>query len=50
MRTGRPSPALDPFFRIVEEGLSGLTDGDNFFDLLADDVVFDYIISSARKG
>jgi uncharacterized protein len=37
--------ALDPFFRIVEEGLSGLTDGDNFFDLLVDDVVFDYIIT-----
>jgi ketosteroid isomerase-like protein len=37
--------ALDPFFRIIEEGLSGLADGDNFFDLLADSVVFDYIIS-----
>jgi uncharacterized protein len=37
--------ALDPFFRIVEEGLRGLTDGDNFFDLLADAVVFDYIIT-----
>jgi ketosteroid isomerase-like protein len=37
--------ALDPFFRIVEVGLSGLTDGDHFFDLLADDVVFDYIIT-----
>jgi hypothetical protein len=32
--------ALDPFFRIVEEGLSGLVDGDHFFDLLADDVAF----------
>ena len=30
------SEPLDPFFRIVEEGLSGLADGDNFFDLLAD--------------
>ena len=37
--------ALDPFFRIVEEGLSGLVDGDNFFDLLADGVVFEYIIT-----
>ena len=38
--------ALDPFFRIVEEGLSGLVEGDHFFDLLADDVVFDYIITT----
>jgi hypothetical protein len=37
--------ALDPFFRIVEEGLSGLVDGDHFFDLLADGVVFDYVIT-----
>jgi hypothetical protein len=37
--------ALDPFFRIVEEGLSGLVDGDNFFNLLADGVVFEYIIT-----
>jgi ketosteroid isomerase-like protein len=37
--------ALDPFFRIVEEGLSGLADGDNFFDLLADGVVFEYVIT-----
>jgi ketosteroid isomerase-like protein len=37
--------ALDPFFRIIEEGLTGLADGEHFFDLLADDVVFDYIIT-----
>ena len=37
--------ALDPFFRIVEEGLNGLADGDNFFDLLADGVVFEYVIT-----
>src|SRR6202453_3149639 len=37
--------ALDPFFRIVEEGLGGLADGDNFFDLLADDAVFEYVIT-----
>jgi len=37
--------ALDPFFRIVEEGLSGLADGANFFDLLADGVVFEYVIT-----
>ena len=37
--------ALDPFFRIIEEGLRGLADGEHFFELLADDVVVDYIIT-----
>jgi ketosteroid isomerase-like protein len=37
--------ALDPFFRIVEQGLQGLVDGDHFFNLLADDVVFDFVIT-----
>ncbi len=37
--------ALDPFFRIVEQGLQGLADGDHFFDLLAEDVVFDFVIT-----
>jgi len=34
-----------PFFRIIQEGLKGLVDGDDYFDLLADDVVFEYVIS-----
>jgi ketosteroid isomerase-like protein len=37
--------ALEPFFRIVEDALVGLADGAHFFDLLAEDVVFDYIIT-----
>jgi ketosteroid isomerase-like protein len=37
--------ALDPFFRIIEAGLAGLVDGEQFFDLLADDVVFEYVIT-----
>ena len=37
--------ALDPFFRIIEEGLAGSVDGRHFFDLLAEDVVFEYVIS-----
>jgi uncharacterized protein len=37
--------ALDPFFRIIEEALAGLTDGAHFFDLLAEDVEFDYVIT-----
>jgi uncharacterized protein len=38
--------ALDPFFRIIEEGLDGVAEGGHFFDLLAEDVVFDYIITT----
>ena len=34
-----------PFFRIIREGLEGLADGEDYFDLLADDVTFEYIIS-----
>jgi hypothetical protein len=26
--------ALEPFFRVIEEGLAGLVDGGHFFDLL----------------
>ena len=37
--------ALDPFFRVIEQGLQGLADGDHFFELLADDVVFDFVIT-----
>ena len=37
--------ALDPFFRIIEEGLAGFVDDGHFFDLLAEDVIFDYVIS-----
>ena len=37
--------ALDPFFRIIERGVAGLVDGEHFFDLLAEDVVFEYIIT-----
>jgi NHL repeat len=38
--------ALEPFFRIIQQGLDGLADGDHFFDLLAEDVVIDYIITT----
>jgi uncharacterized protein len=44
--TGRPGfEALAPFFRIIDEGLSGLVEGDDFFDTLAEDAVFEYVIS-----
>ena len=37
--------ALDPFFRTIEEGLADYVDGEHFFDMLAQDVVFDFIIT-----
>jgi uncharacterized protein len=37
--------ALDPFFRIIEKALDGIADGGHFFDLLADGVIFEYIIT-----
>jgi uncharacterized protein len=40
-----PFGANGPFFRIVKEGLDGLVDGEDYFDLLAEDVVFEYVIS-----
>jgi len=40
-----PFAALDPFFRAIEKGLEGLADGGHFFDLLADDAVFEYVIT-----
>lgn len=33
------------FFKIIREGLAGQADGEDFFDLLADDAVFEYVIS-----
>jgi uncharacterized protein len=37
--------ALDPFFRIIEEGLAPFVDGEHFFDMLAHDVAFDFVIT-----
>jgi len=37
--------ALEPFFRVIETGLAGLVGGGHFFDLLAEDVVFEFIIT-----
>src|SRR5258706_14228245 len=33
--------ALDPFFKIIMEGLSGLVDGEHFFDTFAEDARFE---------
>jgi ketosteroid isomerase-like protein len=37
--------AEGPFFRIIRDGLEGYADGEDYFDLLADDVIFEYVIS-----
>ena len=33
--------ALDPFFKVILEGLSGLVDGEHFFDTFAEDARFE---------
>jgi ketosteroid isomerase-like protein len=52
-RTGNEMPvgnvndfkAMEPFFRIIEKGLDGLVDGEHFFDLLADDLVTEFVVT-----
>ena len=34
--------ALNPFFEIVQEGLTGLVDRKHFFDTIAEDALFDF--------
>ena len=38
-------PGAAPFSRIVEEALTGTVDGADFFDMLAEDIVVDYVIT-----
>ena len=33
--------ALDPYFAVVQQGLGDFVDGDHYFDLFADDAVFE---------
>jgi len=44
-RDGSNFGADGPFFRIIRKGLEGLADGEDYFDLLADDVVVEYVVS-----
>lgn len=37
--------ALDPFFRIIEKGLDGLAGPGHFFDLLAEDITIEYVVT-----
>src|SRR5271163_3064979 len=34
--------ALDPFFEVVQEGLSAFVDGEHYFDTIADDALFEF--------
>ena len=34
--------ALDPFFDVVQEGLSRFVDGEHYFDTIADDALFEF--------
>ena len=37
--------ALDPFFRLIEQGLQGLVEPGHFFDLMAENVITEYVIT-----
>lgn len=34
--------ALDPFFEVVQKGLREFVDGDHYFDMIADDALFEF--------
>ena len=34
--------ALDPFFEVVQRGLSGLVDGKHYFDTIAENAIFEF--------
>ena len=35
--------ALRPYFELVQKGLSGLVDGEHYFDTIADDAFFEFL-------
>ena len=35
--------ALDPFFEVIQQGLSEFVDGDHYFDTIADDALFEFL-------
>ena len=35
--------ALDPFFEVIQKGLSGFVDGEHYFDTIADDALFEFL-------
>ena len=37
--------AMQPYFSVITGALTGLVDGDNFFDMHAENVVVEYVIT-----
>jgi ketosteroid isomerase-like protein len=37
-----PFSALDPFFELIQQGLSGHLDGDHYFDTIAENAIFEF--------
>ena len=35
--------ALDPFFEVIQQGLSEFVDGEHYFDTIADDALFEFL-------
>jgi uncharacterized protein len=38
--------ALDPFFNVIQQGLIGLVDGEQFFDTIADNAIFEFLYTA----
>jgi ketosteroid isomerase-like protein len=38
--------ALDPFFKVIQQGLTGFVDGEQFFDAIADDAIFEFLYTA----
>jgi len=38
--------ALDPFFNVIQQGLTGFVDGEQFFDTIADDAIFEFLYTA----
>jgi hypothetical protein len=36
--------ALNPFFDVVMKGLKGLVDGEHYYDAIAEDAQFEYVV------
>ena len=38
--------AIDPFFNVIQQGLTGFVDGEQFFDTIADDAIFEFLYTA----
>jgi ketosteroid isomerase-like protein len=38
--------ALDPFFNVIQRGLTDLVDGEHFFDTIADSAIFEFLYTT----